>query len=278
MLRVSSGSRNDANRGMSRRSFLEVGSLGVGGLTLPWLLSQQAQAGSTGSDFVRDKSVIFLFLHGGPSQFETFDPKMTAPAGVRSETGEISTSIPGVTFGCTFPQLARLADRVSVVRSYVPGDAWHNIKPVMCPETLGANMGSLYARLAGASHPVTGMPRNAAIFPRAVKEEAQPPLLQFGNFMATGELSKAYSPFVIGGGGGQLQSNMKLEMPRGRLDDRQGLLSSLDRIKRRMDASGQLDGMNSNSRLTKPSLAAPPRRSIYRRKIRRSSSVTTPGH
>ena len=251
MLRItpfdSQSSRSSRGRRLSRRSFLEIGSLGagaLGGFSLPWLLSQKAQAGSTGSEFVRDKSVIFLFLHGGPSQYETFDPKMTAPAGVRSETGEIKTSIPGVTFGSTFPQLAQHADKMAIVRSYRPGDAGHNIKPVMCPETLGANMGSLYSRLAGAGHPVTGMPRNAAIFPRAVKEDGQPPVLQFGNFMATGELPKAYSPFVIGGGGGQLQDNMKLEMPRGRLDDRQSLLSGLDRVKREVDASGQLEGMN----------------------------------
>ena len=105
---------------LSRRSFLEVGSLAgaLGGMSLPWLLSQKAQGGSTGGDFIRDKSVIFLFLHGGPSQYETFDPKMTAPAGVRSETGEIKTSLPGVTFGSTFPQLAKLADRMAIVRSY----------------------------------------------------------------------------------------------------------------------------------------------------------------
>ncbi len=114
----------------------------------------------------------------------------------------------------------------------------------MCPETFGANMGSLYARLAGTNHPQTGMPRNAIIFPRAVKEEGQPPLLQFGDFMATGELPKAYAPFTIGGGGNQLQSNMKLELPRGHLDDRASLLANLDRIKRGMDVSGQLDGMD----------------------------------
>ena len=59
---------------------------------------------------VTDKSVIFLFLHGGPSQLETFDPKMTAPAEVRSTTGEIATRLPGVTFGSTFSRLAARAE------------------------------------------------------------------------------------------------------------------------------------------------------------------------
>ena len=68
----------DTNRRLGRRDFLRVGSLGLGGLALPSLLAAQAQ----GANLVKDRSVIFLFLHGGPSQTETFDPKMTAPSGV----------------------------------------------------------------------------------------------------------------------------------------------------------------------------------------------------
>ena len=73
----------------SRRSFLSVGSLALGGWTLPGLLAARG-AGATSGSPVADKSVIFLFLHGGPPQAETFDPKMAAPAGVRSVTGEVS--------------------------------------------------------------------------------------------------------------------------------------------------------------------------------------------
>ena len=76
-----------------RRSFLRVGTLGLGGLTLSNLL-----AAAETKRLVKDKSVIFLFLHGGPTQTETFDPKMTAPDGVRSVTGQIPTKLPGVTF------------------------------------------------------------------------------------------------------------------------------------------------------------------------------------
>jgi hypothetical protein len=78
-----------------------------------------------------DKSVIFLFLFGGPSQFETFDPKMSAPDGIRSVTGEIATALPGVTFGASFPQLANRANQLAVVRSYVPGRDISN--HVICP-------------------------------------------------------------------------------------------------------------------------------------------------
>lgn len=71
-----------------RRDFLHVGSLGLGGLQLASLLQGRAFAGSAGMPVLKDKAVIFLFLHGGPSQTETFDPKMTAPFGVQSATGE----------------------------------------------------------------------------------------------------------------------------------------------------------------------------------------------
>lgn len=222
-----------------RRDFLRVGSLALGGLSLADLLATQARAES---HFVKDKSVIFLFLHGGPSQTETFDPKMSAPAGVRSATGEIATALPGVTFGSTFEQLAQRADRFSVVRSFRTGDGNHDIKPIVCRDTAGANLGSLYARVAGNNDPQTGIPRNVALYPRAVVPEAQPATMNFGQFGSTGQLGTAYTPFVPGGNG-SLQESMRLTIPRERLDDRRTLLKDLDRIKRSADRT-QLVGLD----------------------------------
>jgi hypothetical protein len=232
------GAAIPGKRGLGRRAFLQVGSLATAGLTLPGLLAAQAQAGSGRP--VKDKSVIFLFLHGGPSQFETFDPKMDAPAEIRSTTGEIPTCLPGITFGSTFPKLAVLADRLAIVRSYRTGDAKHDIKPIVGTTTFGANMGSLYARVAGTSHPATGMPLNAALFPRAVDDSTGPAVDQFGKFEATGTLGSAYAPFVPGGGG-SLQKDMELGIARTRIDDRRNLLAGLDRLKRQADA-GSLAG------------------------------------
>jgi hypothetical protein len=227
-------------RDASRREFLRVGGLGLGGLTLPSVLAAQAQAGSF-HPLVKDKAVIFLFLHGGPSQIETFDPKMTAPAGIRSATGEVETKIPGVTFGGTFTKLAGLADRVSVVRSFRTGDANHDIKPIVGKDSAGANLGSLYARVAGTNHPTSGMPLNAALFPRAVDPECGPAQEQFGKFWSTGPLSSAFTPFMPGSGG-SIQEAMQLSLKKDRFDDRRNLLSELDRIKRDLDASGRVEG------------------------------------
>src|SRR5262249_13797987 len=170
----------------------------------------------------------------GPSQVETFDPKMSAPEGIRSATGEIATAIPGVTFGSSFPRLAKMADRVSVVRSYVPGDANHDIKPVMGKDSFGGNLGSAYASVVGSNHPETGMPTNLVLFPRAVEPSSQPGQMGFGNFAATGPFGNAAAPFVPGGGG-SLQKDMKLTLPMDRIEDRRALLRGLDGVQRSLD-------------------------------------------
>jgi uncharacterized protein (DUF1501 family) len=218
----------------TRRDFLRIGSLGLGGMLLPWLWPQRSWAASENA--ITGKSVIFLFLHGGPSQIETFDPKMSAPAEVRCATGEVATRTAGITFGGTFAKLAQRSDKLTVVRSFVTGDGNHDIKPVVSRDTLGANLGSIYAHVAGLNHPATGMPTNAALFPRAVDAATQAPNLNFGNFSATGPLSAACAPFVPGSGG-SAQQDMKLKLPLDRLEDRRRLLAGLDCTNRALDAA-----------------------------------------
>jgi hypothetical protein len=191
-------------------------------------------AGEKAPGLVSGKSVILLFLHGGPSQFETFDPKMDAPEGVRSATGQLATRLPGVTFGQSFPALAALADRLTVVRSFVPGDADHNLKPVVGRDTFGANLGSIYASAAGSNHPVSGLPTNVILFPRAVDPTTQPGTTTFGRFTATGTLSSAYAPYDPSQGESGSEG-LRLAIPRARLDDRRRLQQSLDNLARRLD-------------------------------------------
>jgi hypothetical protein len=235
---------SDLSQGSSRlqrRDFLRIGGLGLGGLGLSDLMALKA-LGESKKSLLKDKSVIFLFMHGGPSQFETFDPKMDEPSEIRSVTGEIKTKLPGVTFGGTFERLAKLADKFSIVRSFTTGDAVHDIKSIVGKDTMNANLGSLYSRIAGPLRKSSAMPTNIALFPQAVSSTAMPVIKKFGDFTSSGEFGSTYQPFVPGAGSGA-QADMTLSMPQARLDDRRGLLASLDQWQHRLDGSQALGGM-----------------------------------
>jgi Protein of unknown function (DUF1501) len=233
-----------------RREFLRIGGMGFGAsLTGASHLFAENQ-----KKLFKDRSVVFLFMHGGPSQYETFDPKMQAPSGIRSATGEVATSIPGVTFGSTFVQLAKRAHLFNIVRSFATGDGNHDIKPIVGRDTLRANMGSLYARIVGPIRPLTAMPTNVALFPKSVDAEAGPAISSFGNFESSGEFGTAFSPFVPGTGAG-LQQDMQLNLPQSRLSDRRSLLTQLDSWKRLTDESRRVDDSRALEQLAFDALA-----------------------
>jgi len=231
----------DSTRPINRRAFLTIGGLGLGGLTLPSLMSSEASERS--STHVTGKSVIYLFQQGGPSQFETFDPKPDAPDGIRTVTDVVQTSLPGVSFGKHMSQLAKLADQLTIVRSFQTQNGGHNIQPIVGPDSFNTNIGVHYSRVVGATRPRTGMPTNAIIYPASVAEDVPGPQAR-GNLSETGSYGKSYAPFVPGAGG-QLQKDMQLSLPHERFfGDRKTLLTQLDTIKRQIDATGQLEAMD----------------------------------
>lgn len=226
---------------LDRRSMLTVG--GLGALTLADLVRTEAFAGTGEKPLATGKSVVFLLQHGGPTQFETFDPKIDVPEGVRTVGGVTSTSVPGVTFGATMTRLARLAHRLAVVRSYTTGSASHSLRPIVSDTSLDANVGSLFSRLAGTNDRESGLPTNVALHPNSVEPEDLGPDERFGKFESTGDLGPAFAPFVPGGGSA-LQRNMRLTLPVERFGDRRLLLSSLDRLRRRADRGGAMEGVD----------------------------------
>jgi hypothetical protein len=243
-----------------RREFLRVGGFGLGGLGLGRVLgglgagmlatselAARRALASAPHGMLKDKSVVFLFMHGGPSQYETFDPKMEAPSSIRSATGEIATTLPGITFGGTFERLAQRAHLLNIVRSFVTGDGNHDIKPVLGKASMQANLGSLYSRIAGPMRPESAMPTNAMLFPRAVEPEAGPAITSFGNFESPGSLGAGFAPFVPGAGGG-LQQDLQLNLSPTRLEDRRALLASLDAWKRAADADAEVRGVEAFNR------------------------------
>jgi hypothetical protein len=124
ILTVRSSRRGITCDGTSRRDFLRVGALGLGGLSLPDLL-QAREAGVPIARSAKATSVVWVWLAGGPSQIETFDPKPNAPEEFRSATGAVRTKLPGVEFGGTFPRLAAMADKLAIVRSFSHSDSGH---------------------------------------------------------------------------------------------------------------------------------------------------------
>ena len=117
--------------GISRRELLRVGGLGMMGLTLPALLQARETAPlgilPTDKTFGAAKSVIYLYLQGGPPQHETFDPKPDAPAEVRGEFSPISTNVPGIQFCELLPRTARIADKLAIVRSMATDSNAHSV-------------------------------------------------------------------------------------------------------------------------------------------------------
>jgi hypothetical protein len=233
------GKRTPRNcEGMSRREALKVGALGLSALTLPGLLRLRSAAAAEGRS-LPDKSVIWLWLGGGPTHVETFDPKMTAPAEFRSMVGAAPTSLPGVQIGGLFPEMARRANRMAFVRSFAHGNSGHGggTHFVMTgtdhpPADSGApqikpSPGSITARVRGANNPSTGIPT----------------YIRLSGLYADGPhfLGSAYAPFDVGG---QARSNLNLSMPMVQFHDRRGLLREFDAVNRRIDQSGLMSGLD----------------------------------
>jgi hypothetical protein len=224
---------------------LQVGSLGLGGLTLPWLMSLRAQAAAAGIA-TKNRSVVLLFCSGGPSHIETFDPKLTAPSGVRSMTGEVATSVPGLTFGGTFEKLSQHAHRMAVVRSFAHKTSDH-VKAIeqvfQCGNPTKASLGAIVTRLRGTSHPETGMPTHVHLFTDEVDNQYNNEKNRMLNADGPGSLGAAYTPFYPSGKG-DVNRNMQLGIPLARLDDRRTLKDSLDRLQREIDTRGLMDGLD----------------------------------
>ncbi|MCE9607250.1 MAG: DUF1501 domain-containing protein [Planctomycetia bacterium] len=229
--------------GTTRRDFLRVGSLAVGGLTLPDLLRARAQAATSASAPrrpTRDTSVVLLWLGGGPTHIETFDPKTSAPSEYRSAVGAVDTSVPGIQLGGGFTQMAKVADKMAFVRSFAHKNSGHGggTHFVMTgydfagadqgQKSIKPSYGSITARYRGASNLETGMPT----------------YVKLGGNGAEGAafLGKTYAPFETGG---QARANMNLTLAADRVNDRRSLLSRLDRLNRDVDVSGLMQGFDS---------------------------------
>jgi uncharacterized protein (DUF1501 family) len=273
MLTMKSG-RNDRDcQRVSRRDFMQIGALSTSGLTLPDLLATRATAADLDPNSVRDKSIVLLYLSGGASHIETFDPKMSAPEGTRSITGEVATNIPGVTFGGTFPKLATHADKLAVVRSFTHRVGSHEqahvhvlsggTDPVGKQQT-GFSMGAYYARMRGTNHLATGMPTFSLLTESEVDGQFRKEFSRVHKGSWPGHLGPSFAPFEHQVGWrnddavddkrkskqrskavrNPIAESMKLNLPQQVLEDRVQLLQSIDRLKRNVDTSGNMNAVD----------------------------------
>lgn len=224
---------------ISRREFLRLGSLAAGGVTLADLLRQRALANEAGND----TAVIQVFMCGGPSQHDTFDPKPLAPAECRP-FDSIETAMPGVRVTEFFPRLAAIFDEFSVIRSVHHGDGSHNhsvhwLQTGRYPDKLvfGQNQfpasGTVISRYRGAN--AHGLPPNVAI--------------PNGFYYSTASyLGSRHDPLEIPDPNKPDFDVPNLKLIDGittsRLDDRLQILRGLDRYRRDVDTHGQFAAMD----------------------------------
>lgn len=223
--------------GPSRRAFLKVGVLGGLGLTLGDVFQMQAQAQAG----PKAESAIFIFLSGGMSHIDTFDPKPYAPIEYRGELGSIKANT-GEYFGGQLQHLSKVADKMAVIRSMTHGEAAH--------ERGQHNMLTGYRPSPALQYPSFG----SVISHKLGTRNNIPPYVGIpaadNPYMGTGYLSSAYGAFSVGGEPNNKNFQVRdLNLPAGvtpeRMEGRKTLLAAVDNHFNALENSDALDAMNS---------------------------------
>ncbi|MBP3957891.1 DUF1501 domain-containing protein [Gemmata sp. G18] len=195
-----SATRRTDCEGFHRRDVLTIGSAGILGLTLPGLLASEAKAKAAnskerGSGQPKAKSVILLWLAGGPATIDMWDNKPDAPEGIRGEFKSVDTNVTGVQVAETFPKMAQVSDKLTIVRSL-----YHTI-PSHGPAAVFMTTGN--KPTAALQYPALG-----SVASKLMKTEVGvPPYVTFGDIRngsagQAGYLGTGYNPFIIEGNGG----------------------------------------------------------------------------
>lgn len=236
------------NLASSRRGFVRAGALGTVGLSLPQLLRHEANAAAAGDhkNVKRENSVILLWMRGGPSQHETWDPKPDAPIEYRGAFGAMPTNVPGIQICDLLPKSAKMMDKFSVIRSIAHGNAGHSAADQIvftgyppgpiADQNVHPSIGSIVAK--EFQHTDPELPSYVMI-PKLVPGAG------------SSYLGPSYSPFETkadpANDGPFELPNLSMEegMTFDRLTTRQQLLEGLDGIERLTDYQGGMDSMDS---------------------------------
>ena len=222
--------------GVSRRSFLKIGSLGVGAMGLN--LADLFRGEASGAVTQKHKSVINIFLGGGPPHQDMWEIKTEAPKEIRGPFQPIATNVPGIQIGECFPKIAQIMDKSAVLRAVVGCEGRHDSFQCMTGwrhadlRAMGGRpaMGSVLHKLEGPVH--KSVPPYVGMVTAGVWRDPGKP----------GFLGASYAPFKPEGQG---LADMKLSgISLDRLGNRKELLTSVDRLRREADSSGQLRALD----------------------------------
>lgn len=226
--------------GLRRREFLQIGSLALGGITLSQLLAAEAKGAAKRSH----KSVIMVYLVGGPPHQDMWDLKPEAPSEIAGPMRPTSTNVPGMEICDLFPQLAQRADRLAIIRSIVDAQAGHDAYQCFT------------GRRPGPRVPAGGWPQFGSVISK-LQGPVHPSVPAFGSLCYTcthGPYNEP-GPGFLGVGQAAFQSlgdsrqDMVLQgIDSSRLLDRRGLLASVDKLRRDLDSRGQLAGLDAIGR------------------------------
>ena len=250
MQRIRAHERDRNRVGDSRRALLRMTvSAGMAGLSLPAILELKARASESGAG--RDTAVIQIWLGGGPSHFETYDPKPLAPTEIRGPFGVIGTKLPGVQFCELMPRQAALLDKLAVIRSVRHTTDDHHTGMHWCITGHSANATGNFP----PTHPSTG---SVTARIRGANQPGIPPYIHLGFKSGNPVYDANHHAAYLGGGyepfrvtddpcdGGFKVDNLQVAsgMTLDRLDNRRALLAHFDRIRRDIDSSGMIGTMD----------------------------------
>jgi hypothetical protein len=234
------GSRHRFCDRITRRSFLQIGGLALGGLSLPQVLRAESQAGIRHSH----KAVIMIFLSGGPPHQDMVDLKPDAPVEVRGEFKPIRTNVTGIEICEHLPGLSAMMDRLAIIRSLVGSEGHHASFQCMTGKTHQRqppggwpSFGSAISKLQGSVN--KAVPPFVGLSPKMKSSTWADP-------GQPGYLGLAHAPFKPNADGMASMSLRGISLER--LGDRTTLLKSFDGLRREMDASGALQGVDEHTR------------------------------
>jgi hypothetical protein len=243
---------------LDRRGMLKVSMAGLAGLSLPGLLAERAHAAETGRAMSGRKSVILLWMTGGPSHIDTWDPKPERPFNNRGPFGVIQTAQPGVFICDRLPKQAAMLDRFTVMRSVDARKSSH--EPNMTFQT-GNRESAPRRNRDGRMYPAIG---SFISKHRGSNDPGMPPYVAFrrssSHLAFAGWLGKQYDPFIanqastlpvydlLGNDTGKRSGADLFQFPAGvdvgRVRNRQDLVKRFDRLRRDIDQRGSLDAVD----------------------------------